>query len=161
MHPVPSRPQQNMLYTLYVFSSRRYNDTEERGAFMPATLTSQVNARIDAELKRSGDAALAAAGLTPTQAVRALWDLATHLADAPGKLRELLLPEERTQRDRKLDGRTEHRLQLVRQGASIMDDALRAQGVTPPDQHEHSDLTFEELRQLAYREQFPDFSWGD
>ena len=43
----------------------------------PAQRQSQVNARIDAKLKATGDAGLAAAGYTPTQAVRALWALAT------------------------------------------------------------------------------------
>lgn len=127
---------------------------------MPATMTSQVNARIDAELKRSGDAALSAAGLTPTQAVRALWSLASRLADKPGKLRETLFPVERAERERELDDRTRRHLQLVREGAGIMDRALLAQGVTPPAPHERLDISYEELRQLAYREQFPDFDWG-
>ena len=127
---------------------------------MSTAITSQVNARIDAELKRSGDAAMAAAGLTPTQAVRALWSLASRLADKPEKLHETLFPEERAERERALDDRTRRHLQLVREGAGIMDKALLAQGVTPPAPHEHLDISSEELRQLAYREQFPDFDWG-
>ena len=39
------------------------------------TTLAQVNARIDASLKVSGDAALAEAGLTPTKAIRAMWGL--------------------------------------------------------------------------------------
>ncbi|WP_297034383.1 type II toxin-antitoxin system RelB/DinJ family antitoxin [uncultured Enorma sp.] len=54
---------------------------------------SQVNARIDANLKASGDAALAAAGLTPTQAVRMLWSLAVRYQDEPEKLRTTLDPD--------------------------------------------------------------------
>lgn len=54
---------------------------------------SQVNARIDANLKASGDAALAAAGLTPTQAVRMLWSLAVRYQDEPEKLRTALDPD--------------------------------------------------------------------
>lgn len=53
----------------------------------------QVNARIDAELKESGDAALAAAGLTPTQAVRLLWSLAVRYRDEPERLHEALDPD--------------------------------------------------------------------
>lgn len=127
---------------------------------MSITISSQVNARIDPELKRSGDAAIAAAGLTPTLAVRALWSLASRLSDKPGKLREILFPEECAERDRELDDRTRRRLQLVREGAGLMDKALLAQGVTPPAPHERLDISYEELRQLAYREQFPDFNWG-
>lgn len=54
---------------------------------------SQVNARIDANLKASGDAALAAAGITPTQAVRMLWSLAVRYQDEPEKLRATLDPD--------------------------------------------------------------------
>ena len=103
---------------------------------------------------------MAAAGLTPTQAVRALWSLASRLADKPEKLHETLFPEEHAERERALDDRTRRRLQLVREGAGIMNKALLAQGVTPPAPHEHLDISYEELRQLAYREQFPHFDWG-
>ena len=37
------------------------------------TTAAQINVRLDADLKRSGDAALSKAGMTPSQAVRALW----------------------------------------------------------------------------------------
>lgn len=47
------------------------------------TTAAQINVRLDADLKRSGDAALSRAGMTPSQAVRALWQLAASLADAP------------------------------------------------------------------------------
>ena len=40
------------------------------------TTAAQINVRLDADLKRSGDAALSKAGMTPSQAVRALWQLA-------------------------------------------------------------------------------------
>lgn len=54
------------------------------------SMQSRVNARIDANLKTAGDAALAAAGLTPTQAVRMLWSLAVRYQDEPEKLRAML-----------------------------------------------------------------------
>ena len=52
--------------------------------------TLQVNTRVDRTLKREGDAALAAAGYTPSQAVRANWELAVKLRKNPEKLRALL-----------------------------------------------------------------------
>lgn len=52
--------------------------------------TVQMNTRIDRTLKREGDAALAAAGYTPSQAVRAIWELAVKLRKNPEKLRALL-----------------------------------------------------------------------
>ena len=56
------------------------------------TAAAQINVRLDADLKRSGDAALSRAGMTPSQAVRALWQLAASLADRPGALEDILLP---------------------------------------------------------------------
>ena len=50
----------------------------------------QVTAHIDADLKKAGDAGLAEAGYTPTQAIGALWDLARRYRDDPEKIREAL-----------------------------------------------------------------------
>lgn len=50
----------------------------------------QMNVRIDAELKREGDYALAQAGLTPSEAIRAFYRLVADDADNPSKARELL-----------------------------------------------------------------------
>ena len=41
-----------------------------------ATASSQLNVRIDSDLKRAGDAVFTSIGLSPSQAVRALWELA-------------------------------------------------------------------------------------
>ena len=54
------------------------------------TASAQINVRLDANLKRTGDAALSSAGMTPSQAVRALWQLAASLADRPGALQDIL-----------------------------------------------------------------------
>ncbi len=55
-----------------------------------ATDAVQMNVRLDRSLKREGDAALAEAGYTPSQAVRAVWELAVRLRNQPGRLRKLL-----------------------------------------------------------------------
>lgn len=58
---------------------------------MPQAMdATQMNIRIDRTLKREGDAALAAAGYTPSQAVRALWVLAVDLRQRPKELESLL-----------------------------------------------------------------------
>lgn len=54
--------------------------------------TTQINVRIDRELKAQGDAALLAAGLSPSEAIRALWELAVRLQETPGALRAALFP---------------------------------------------------------------------
>lgn len=55
-----------------------------------AAATSQVNARIDSNLKASGDAGLAAAGYTTTQAIRALWAFAARWASTPEVISRVL-----------------------------------------------------------------------
>ena len=51
-----------------------------------ATATAQINVRLDSKLKEAGDRGLARRGITPSQAVRALWktvgndDLASQMA---------------------------------------------------------------------------------
>ncbi len=117
---------------------------------MAATMTVQVNARIDAELKREGDAALAAAGLTPTQAVRALWELATHLKESPGQLRAALLPDERQREQAARDKEIQRKLKLVKEGASLMERSYRSNGLPWPPPT--SELSYDELKELAYRE---------
>ena len=117
---------------------------------MAATMTVQVNARIDAKLKREGDAALAAAGLTPTQAVRALWELATHLKESPGQLRAALLPDERQREQAARDKEIQRKLKLVKEGASLMERSYRSNGLPWPPPT--SELSYDELKELAYRE---------
>ena len=67
------------------------------------TTAAQINVRLDPDLKRSGDAALSRAGMTPSQAVRALWQLAASLADHPGALEDILLPSRARAEQRERD----------------------------------------------------------
>ena len=80
----------------------------------------QVNARIDAELKEAGDAALAAAGLTPTQAVRMLWSLAVRYQDEPERLHEALDPDSAAPSADEMAERR-RKIEAVRRGASLME----------------------------------------
>ena len=64
---------------------------------MPAVMDAvQMNVRIDRELKREGDAALATIGYTPSQAVRALWENAVRLRRNPDALRNYLAEQDAT-----------------------------------------------------------------
>ena len=106
-------------------------------------VVAQVNARIDIDLKAAGDAALARAGLTPTKAIRALWQRFAELADHPEKIRELvelhgeLGPDEQAKQERKLD--------LAREGATIVSRSLADRGIAAPEGLE--ELSYEELRE--------------
>lgn len=119
---------------------------------MPSATTSQINARIDSRLKREGDEALARAGLTPTQAVRALWKLAIAYASEPGRLVSVLEPEQASHTD---DARAEHRRQVeeaLDAGETLMRRAYAEAGLewpTEPDMR-----TYDQLREDAYREAY-------
>lgn len=54
----------------------------------------QMNLRIDAQTKERGDAALAQAGYSPTQAVRAIWTFAAAHVHDPQAVKNLLLQAE-------------------------------------------------------------------
>ena len=108
----------------------------------------QVNARIDASLKTAGDAALAKAGLTPTKAIRGLWQRFAELADRPEKIRELvesrdvLASAERSKQERKLS--------LAQEGSTIVLRSLAERGVVVPEGFE--ELSYEELREQVLLE---------
>lgn len=55
---------------------------------------SQMNIRMDNMLKQSGNAALSSLGITPSQAVRALWEFLTIQQTLPSELLRLLHPKE-------------------------------------------------------------------
>ena len=50
----------------------------------------QMNVRLEDDLKRRGDAAFAAAGYTPTQVVRRIWERAVEMGDNPEALASLV-----------------------------------------------------------------------
>ena len=83
-----------------------------------ATASSQLNVRIDSDLKRAGDAVFTSIGLSPSQAVRALWELAANHKDEPERLRA-------------------------------------ASGLNPIDSSV-PELSFDDLKELAYQEKYGD-----
>lgn len=110
---------------------------------------SQVNARIDAGLKSAGDAALAAAGLTPTQAVRMLWSLAVRYRDEPGKLRAALDPDSAEPSADELAERR-RKVEVAHQGADLIEAFYREIGISSDNLPDP--LPYEELRELAFEE---------
>lgn len=55
-----------------------------------ATLAAQMNVRMDRDTKERGDQALAAAGFTPSDAVRKVWEFAAANACEPQAIRDAL-----------------------------------------------------------------------
>ena len=110
------------------------------------TILAQINARIDSNLKISGDAALAEAGLTPTKAIRSMWGLFSSLADQPDKIRELVSGQQSAERDRKLT--------LAREGSQIVARSLASRGISvsegfdePPYDELREQVLLERLRE--------------
>lgn len=117
-----------------------------------APATAQINARISSGLKSSGDAALAKAGFTPTQAVRALWSLADRHSSDPGELRRILLPEEAETNQKENENRRKRMLKQAEEGACIVQNAYAALGLSHSDSAEN--IPYDELKQLAYEEKY-------
>ena len=113
----------------------------------------QVNARIDAELKDAGDAALAAAGLTPTQAVRMLWSLAARYRDEPERLREALDPDSAAPSADEMAERR-RKIEAVRKGASLMEKFFEEFAIAPQPEPDRQSLSEREYYDLLREEHF-------
>lgn len=61
-----------------------------------ASSTAQINVRLDRALKTAGDEALAEAGISPSEAVRALWDKLAKRGESLEALKRLLFSPEQT-----------------------------------------------------------------
>lgn len=113
------------------------------------TTLAQINARIDSNLKVSGDAALAEAGLTPTKAIRSMWGLFSSLADQPDKIRELVSgqqPEPSSAACAKRD----RKLALAREGSQIVARSLASRGISVSEGFDglsYDELSYDELRE--------------
>ena len=100
----------------------------------------QMNIRVNETIKAQGDSALADFGLTPTQAVRALWDyLAQHRT-----LPDFLKQEARTETVSACDASA-----LADQGAGL---ALRLATDAGLDTLPLQEASYEELRDYAFEE---------
>lgn len=115
------------------------------------TASAQINVRLDADLKRSGDAALSSAGITPSQAVRALWQLAASLADRPGALQDILSPGRARAEQREREKAAKHKLELIDQGSQLFAAVCRESGI---DLAKVQPSGNEELKRNAYADRY-------
>lgn len=115
------------------------------------TASAQINVRLNADLKRSGDAALSSAGMTPSQAVRALWQLASSLADRPGALQDVLSPDRARAEQREREKAAGRKLELIDQGSQLFAIACRETGIDVAKAQPTGD---EELKRNAYADRF-------
>lgn len=121
------------------------------------TASAQINVRLDANLKRTGDAALSSAGMTPSQAVRALWQLAASLADRPGALQDILSPDRARAEQHEREKAARRKLGLIDQGSQLFAIACRESGIDMPKAQPTGD---EELKRNAYADRYgEEMSW--
>lgn len=118
----------------------------------------QVNVRMDSELKRAGDAALAKAGWTPTQAVRALWSFASKHASDPEKVASVFSSaSDIALEDIERAERIKRRRELVACGPKLIGESCRAMGIPWPPKS--IPWTEEEWKEQAYVEQYGEKWW--
>lgn len=102
---------------------------------------SQMNIRMDNMLKQSGNAALSSLGITPSQAVRALWEFLTIQQTLPSELLRLLHPKEDPHATEFDSGH---------EGARLVARFYEMAGIPEPNE---DPLDYDELKELAAAEQ--------
>lgn len=106
--------------------------------------SAQMNVRMDRQLKEAGDAVLASLGMTPSQAVRALWEYLVINERMPSKEGSAeILSDEANQRF------VESR---AAQGSHIIRDACLKYGIPVPDLSGDYDDLYEEAMAERYPE---------
>ena len=91
---------------------------------MEAGALTQMNVRMGAHLKQTGDDALSSIGFTPTQAVRALWKYAAQRGEALEEVKRFLMKAEAD------SAQGESALGALHEGWQIIPDGLAALGIS-------------------------------
>ena len=123
----------------------------------------QMNVRIDEDLKAAGDAAFRAAGVTPSEVVRSVWEYAASGGEGAGKVIDLTSAG---------DGGDERRRALIAaykksEGLyarlyqrSVVDAAVADQHASWDDEAlERERLNYEEMRWEAYLDKAEERGW--
>lgn len=107
----------------------------------------QMNVRLDSQLKEAGDAVLARIGMTPSQAVRELWQYLIENGHMPAKKNN----------DEALsdDIRSKARLPHVSEGAALVSSFYERFSIQRPSTDEASD--YDELYDQMMSERFGDW----
>ena len=113
---------------------------------MSTKQTAQVNVRMDAALKQAGDAALGEAGLTPSAAVRALWQKASKRGQDLEEVAQLCASASTA-----TSAPTPAANEALARGPRIVEEGMRALGISQLHVQEGSDA---ELLEAALLERY-------
>ena len=116
------------------------------------TASTQMNTRIDRELKARGDAVFAQVGRTPSEAVRGLYEFAVAHEHEPQVVAEVLggSGDEASR-----TAERERRLEALEEGEGLYGRACETLGVA--SRPEAQNLPYEELRERALLDEY---GWG-
>lgn len=134
-----------------------YSVKQQRIIAMPEATTSQemtqLNARIPRNLKSKGDAVIVQSGLTVSQAIRRLYELAAASENEPNKFREILYPRKQA------ESAQARRMQAFHRGANLYAKACLGLELTPRLNLDGSQTDDEELRFEEALDRYGDVSW--
>lgn len=123
---------------------------------MPAVLEkpadTQINVRIAHSLKEAGDTVLRQAGLSPTQAVRALWELAARNADSPEAVTHALFPEAAQLKEKGEEEAKSRRARLISQGPRISRQVFEELGISLS--YEADSPSYDDLKEEVLAERY-------
>lgn len=125
---------------------------------MPQLAEAQINVRIDRTLKEKGDAALAHAGFTPSQAVRMLWTMAAQREEEPEMIAGFFEPEDAAESMAARKMELERRRAVAERAPRIIADALASQG-TEALAKSFAESSYDDLKRGAYEEEYG-IGWG-
>ena len=112
-----------------------------------ATTMVQINTRVPAELKKQGDLALARAGFTPAQAVRALWEYAATHIHEPQAIRKAIQEEQAESENPEMQEPNP-----FTEWEKTARNLYKRMGISPDSSV--SNLSFDELKELSYQERY-------
>ena len=126
----------------------RIKDIARLAGVSPGTVDRVLHNRgnVSPSARKAIDAVLEQVGLTPTEAVRCLYELVLRHRDRPQELRELLEPTSQEERAAR-EAERERKVRLAMEGATMCQRFLDEHGITLSSTT--ASLPYDELRELA------------
>ena len=121
----------------------------------PVAAPAQINVRLDRELKEAGDRGLELIGITPSQAVRALWEKAAAGGKDAEAVRDALFGQEK-EAEPEMSATQKRKLEVIEEIKQSWQNLADTLGL---DMSTHVPMTDEELRESYCDYQLE--KWGE